>query len=204
VNKTLSCVALALALTTIGCPKKAEETTPPEPVDPGREIAEKNIRPVRHPLSASSAAKTPVAAKTPGGASALTKISCEKLIPEAIRKKYFAGSTMKQEPMCPGCPEHCKFSGAGGVPGPTVMADCRWGETPGWFEKTTAMWEKQKSYVKATGVGRVAYAMGGMQFLFVPQKHNCYITITWLGGEKKLPALAKEIDSGLTPAALGK
>jgi len=106
--------------------------------------------------------------------------------------------------MCPRCPEHCKLTKPGETVPAVVMADCRGGERPGWLELTKAAWERQKGYTKVDGVGRAGYKLSAMQFLFVPEGHNCYIMITWLGGGDKLIEVAKAINSSLTPAALGK
>jgi hypothetical protein len=131
------------------------------------------------------------------------KIVCDTLVPEAVRAKFFPGATMKQEPLCPSCPEQCKLTKAGELAPAVVMADCRGGERPNWLERTKAAWEKGKT-TKVDGIGRAAYKLSAMQLLFVPEGHNCNITITWLGGGDKLVEVAKAINSSLTPAALGK
>jgi hypothetical protein len=111
---------------------------------------------------------------------------------------------MKQEQSCPNCPEFCKLSeNPDDKTGPILMADCRWNDKPTWFEETTKVLEQQKSYQKIEGLGRLAFSAMKMQVIFIPQKFNCALSITWMNGGDKLASLGKEIDANLTPAALG-
>lgn len=151
---------------------------------------------------AASAPAAPGSTAAAPAAAAGQKLDCEKLLPAALREKYFAGATMTQKPMCPGCPEQCKLDTSDAMRSSTVMVDCR---SPGgdYVARITEQWVSQLKMTKLTGVGRAAYGMKGMQISFIPDAHDCYITITALQkSDEELLMIAKDIAAALDPSAL--
>lgn len=186
----LSCVVFVV----LGC-KKEETVAPPSNLPPAvKKEVEKAIK-----ENVPEAVRDAPAAQ---GAAAAQKLNCEKAVPVALREKYFPGTTMTQEPQCPGCPEACKFGKVKDEPGaPMILFDCRDRERPNWLEQVTKVTEQVGQPVE--GLGRFARTQMKMQLLWAPEKYNCVVSITWMGGGEKLLPLGKDLEAALTPEGLG-
>jgi hypothetical protein len=187
----LFCMVLTIGF--IGCKKDEKKDSLPTEVKKEINQAVKDNAP-----------QVPAGATAPTPTAATKRTDCEKLLSSSLRDKYFKGFSMKQEPMCAGCPEQCKLLEKPTSPiGPSVIADCRWNNSPTWFEEASKTMEQQKSWQKVEGLGRISFKVMDMQVIFIPQKYNCVITITWMGGGDKLLTIGKEIEADLSPEALG-
>jgi hypothetical protein len=132
------------------------------------------------------------------------RIDCQKLVPAALREKHFKGLPMKQEAVCPGCPEACRFSEKDRDPSaPSILLDCRGSERPGWYEQASKTMTAESSWKSVEGLGRVGFSALAIQVMFIPSKVDCVATLLWMGaGSKKLIEVAKDFDAVLTPASL--
>jgi hypothetical protein len=181
--KQLVTISLALTLGACGQAAVTDNKTP---------IAANPASPVN---SVTSPTLAPDAAAKP-------TLSCDKLIPQAMRDKFFAGAKIEEKNAAPGQVSCTSLKIDGGNIELTMLSYVCTDWSEATFKETMERGKKSLTDVKdLSGVGRMAYSGQAKKTTMVQlwdDDTNCYATITGKSPEE----LGKEAAAALTPAAL--
>jgi hypothetical protein len=180
----ISGALIALALCACGKDDKKEEAKP-EAAKPPVE-AKKPADPAPPPTTAPPAATA-------------VKLTCDEVVPPALRDKYLAGATADEKTSDQGV--DCTYQKDSDF---TIVGTV----CPGWnddlFQRTIQSGKEAMTGATDIAIGRGGYIgdQSGAKFVqFWDDNTQCYVTVA--GSVAGIEALAKEIVGTLTPAAVG-
>jgi hypothetical protein len=189
-------VAMAFALAATACGKKdAAADKPPVPKAGGltaEEVAkdpEAAAKKVGEALAAGD--PTALATATTGGGD----LSCDKLVPAALRTKYMGGAELQAGSMV-NRTLMCSVNKDGGLAW-HITYDCRRTTTLKQFQQKAV--EKEKPAI--VGLGRAAFG-SDTQLEFYDDDADCHVTVSAYREGDKVTDLAKDVAAALKPPML--